>query len=174
MPPSPDLGPTQRRERSQEYLNVLVLRISVICLIPWLPPALAMLEGPRSLERQVHQWCLGAKGQVEDEPTPSRKSRGPNVWGGLSWDMCPMAAPHHGGHSWNRDLPDCPQMDPCLPPEAVGSPPFSGWQGPRTHSPQPAHLENGASGSNGLRGLRAAGLAAAETPLGGGRPGSKA
>lgn len=98
MPPTPDLGPTQGRERSQEYLNVLVPRISAICLIPWLLSTLTMLEGLRSLERQVHQWCLGAKsyrisGQVEEEPTPSRKSRGPNVWGGPSWGMCHTAAP---------------------------------------------------------------------------------
>lgn len=92
---------------------------------------------------------------MEEEPTPSRRSKGPKAWGGLFWGMCHMAAPPQRRHSWNRDLPVCPQADPGLPPEAARSPPFSGWQGPGTHTPQPAHLENGASGSNGPRGPRA-------------------
>lgn len=36
--------------------------------------------------------------------------------------------PHRGDHSWNRDVPVCPQTDPCLLPEAAGSLLFSGWQ----------------------------------------------
>lgn len=51
-------------------------------------------------------------------------------------------------------------------PELAGSP-LPWQQGQRTRSPQPAQLEYGASGSNGARRPRAAGLAAIETPVGG-------
>lgn len=90
------------------------------------------------------------------------------------------------GHSgvcvtWRRVPPWRPrpgERSTCLSPDDPvhlrgQQPLFPGWQSPRTLS-SPAHLENGASGSMGPRGLRAAGLAATETPLGGGRLGSKA
>lgn len=52
VPPTPDLGPTRRSGRSQEYLNILVPGVPALCLGAWLPASLAT-PGGSGASRQV-------------------------------------------------------------------------------------------------------------------------
>lgn len=108
---------------------------------------------------------------MEDEPSTSRKGRGPDLCMGpvsqvlghhppldcptpLVWRHSPgqrdpgrVVKCHRGSLCWVTGLhcsrPSAPAQNPSAAPL------FPGWQGSGTHSPQPAHLENGALGSHG-------------------------
>lgn len=158
-------------------------RTSAVCLFPWLPTTLAAPEELRGSGGPSASVVSGGKGcgsrQVEDEPTPGRKGRGPAIWGGQSWStgqtspsgmevhlpvprlLCALApegqpqagGPGRAGNRHQGPLPwvtgwDCSRLSgrPQNLPAAHSS--LAG-QAQALPSPQPAHLENGASGSNG-------------------------
>ena len=118
---------------------------------------------------------------MEDELIPSKKSRS-SCLGRAVRGTCPMAAPQptettpgieiflfvprltRARQGRERPLSTFPWVTGRNQPQKL--------RGAHSSPARPARLANGAPGSNGPRGLRAAWLAAAETPWGGGWPGS--
>lgn len=116
-------------------VSLLMPHTSAIYLFPWLPMTLITLEELRGPGGPSASLASGDKGcgsrQVEDEPTPGRKGRGPNIRGGPSWGMCHTAPP------WMEVRLPVLRLHPALAPE--GSPGQGGQagQGTTTKDPSP-------------------------------------
>lgn len=144
-------------------------RVSPFCSPPVPPVTTDLSHGVGSRGRGGRSPLSAGRAGVL---TPAEGYPGVGVaWSGTAL-VCPQTAlpwlwrgsPGRWGQA-EQELP--PRILPQAAfPELAGSP-LPWQQGQRTHSPQPAQLEYGASGSNGARRPRAAGLAAIETPVGG-------